>query len=322
MNMRIKAAALGCLAASASVFAEVKLNDNFSVNGYAAASYKYLDVKPGGSSNSTDLDTALLGSTFSFKPVTGAVSVLYTHNGYDEVALLDAYVTYKSVDGFSFTAGNFLSYMGYESFYPTNMDQITFANGDFLAPIPGYHTGVRADYAGETSNAGFAIVDSVYSPYSAVRGDGEIRHNAGFEYFYSYTGIKDVTLWAGVAYDTAGGFQGSQSVIMFDFWASYKVSDKVRVAAEYANKNGGPGAKGYNWLAFLNYSINEKVSCAFRVSGEKLTSGGPGFTKYTICPAYTITKNVLVRAEYSHQNYTNAGSDSANYFGVQTVFRF
>ena len=325
MNMRVTAAALAVLATSVSALADIKIDDHFTVSGYAVASYKYVDASPGGSSHDTNVDTALLGTSFDFKPVSGKVSAAFFNGGFgptgaNELTLLDAYVTVQMADGFSATAGNFLSYMGYESFYPVNMDQITFANGDFLAPIPGYHTGARIDYAGATSSAGFAILDSVYSPKGPIRGDGEIKHNAGFEYFYSYTGIKDLTLWAGIAYDTAGGFQGKQSVTMLDFWASYKVSDKVRVAAEYANKDGGPGAKGYNWLTFLNYSITEKTSCAFRISGEKVT-GGPGFTKYTICPAYAITPNVTVRAEYSHQNYTNFTTDSSNYFGVQAVFK-
>ena len=45
------------------------------------------------------------------------------------------------------------------------------------------------------------------------------RHNAGFEVFGKYTAVADLTLWAGFAYDTKGGFQPS-SVSVFDFWAS------------------------------------------------------------------------------------------------------
>ncbi len=336
MNIRTTTAALALLAASLSAMAEIKVNDNFSVNGYATASYWHRSESPGTSFNDTNLDKALLGGTFTFQPVTANVSVLYRNlptGAPNSVALLDAYLTYKAADGLSFTAGNFLSYMGYEAFHPISMDQITYANGDFLAPIPGYHTGVRIDYSGATSSTGFAVVDSVYSPNGPIRGDGEIKHNAGFEYFYSYTGIKDVTLWAGAVYDTAGGYRRNQAVTMFDFWASYKASDKIRVAAEFAHKNGGDSNTGYNWLAFLDYSINEKVSCAFRISGESVDSytiaGTPavlvpsmGFTKYTICPAYAITKNISVRAEYSHYNYTNYTLDSANEFRVQTVFKF
>lgn len=322
MNMRTTTAALAFLAASVSALAEVKLNENFSAYGYAAASYRNIDVSPGTSDSDGALDTALLGLNFKQSAVSGVLSGLYTHNGFDEFAVLDAYLTIKANDEISLTAGKFLSYMGYESFYPIYMDQITFANGDFLAPIPGYHTGIRIDHSTETSSAGIAVVDSVYSPYSAVRGDAEIDDNVGFEIFYSYKGVKDLVLWFGFAADTAGGFQGDNGVTMFDFWASYKVSDKVRVAAEYAIKNGGPGAKGYNWLGFLNYTINEKVNCTFRVSGEKLDAGGPGFTRYTVSPAYVLNEHFTVRAEYTHTSYTNSGIDNANYFGVQTVLKF
>src|SRR5262249_34726981 len=151
------------------------------------------------------VDTALLGTTVNFKPVTGVASVLYTPTstpGASEVTLLDAYVTYDAGGGVTVTGGKFLSYLGYESFYPIYMDQITYANGQFLAPIPGYHSGLRLDYSDSANAAGIAVVDSVYSPFGATRGDGELKHNAGLEAFYSYKGIKDVTLWAGIAYDS------------------------------------------------------------------------------------------------------------------------
>ena len=47
--------------------------------------------------------------------------------------------------GTSVTAGKFLSYLGYEAFDIPNMTQVSYANGDFLGAIPGYHTGVRVD---------------------------------------------------------------------------------------------------------------------------------------------------------------------------------
>ena len=332
MNMRVKAAAFAFLAASVSAMADIKLNDNISLNGYAVGSYQLTSPSPGASSDTFQVDTALLGSTFTFKPVTGAVSVLYTPNTANEVTLLDANVTYDAGGGVSFTGGKFLSYLGYESFYPINMDQISYANGQFLGPIPGYHSGLRLDYSDAANSAGIAVLDSVYSPYNATKGDGELKNNQGFEAFYSYKGIKDVVLWAGLAYDTKGGFQ-PHDVLTLDFWASYQIDKAARIAAEYANKDGGPGAKGYNWLAFLDYSFNDKASCAFRVSGENMSDGGPSFTKYTICPGYALTANLTVRAEYSYTKYsgystvdntteTTINHDSASFFGVQAVFKF
>jgi hypothetical protein len=201
------------------------------------------------------------------------------------------------------------------------MDQISYANGDFLGAIPGYHSGVKVDYADKVQGVGVAVVDSVYSPYGGVRGDGELKHNAGLEGYYTYTGVSDLTLWAGFAYDTKGGFQ-PHSVFTFDFWAAYNVTKSLRVAAEFVSKDGGTGAKGTNWLLFANYTFSDKVSSTFRVSGEEMADGGPKFTKYTIAPAYALTANLAVRAEYSYYNYSNYSSSDASFFGVQLVLKF
>ena len=94
------------------------------------------------------------------------------------------------------------------------------------------------------------------------------------------------------------------------------------VGAEYAYKDGGIGNKGYNWLGVLTYGFTDKVSSAFRISGEKLNDGGPGFTKYTIAPGYAVTDKLTVRAEVSYYDYTRYGTDHATFYGVQAFFKF
>ncbi len=347
---KLAGGAAAILTLAATAFADIKINDNITFSGYAVGGYMNYKAQgydavdslfdaskpiPGGS-NSNDVLTKF---TLNYKPVTGVISLNYFPNlPTSELTVLDAYVTYDAGSGSSFTLGKFLSYLGYESFYPASMDQISYANGDFLAPIPGYHTGARYDYADKVQAFGVAVVDSVYSPYGGTRGDGEWQHNGGLEVFYSYTGITDVTLWAGLAYDTKGGFQ-PHSVTTLDFWASYNITKAARVAAEYVNKDGGNGNKGYNWITFLDYSFTDKVSCAFRISGEKLSDysvaeddgedgtvlvnvSGPSFTKYTISPAIALTPNLKLRAEYSYYSYSDYITSKANFYGVQVVFTF
>ena len=53
-----------------------------------------------------------------------------------------------------------------------------------------------------------------------------------------------------------------------------------------------------------------------------MDDGGPGFTKYTICPAYAVTDHLTVRAEYSYYSYTNYSTKKASFFGVQGIFKF
>lgn len=328
MNMRIKTAAtLAFLAASVSAMAEVKLNDNLSVSGYVVGSYKNMKSSGSPSDDLYAFDAIKTSLTATFKPVTGVFSLYYpyTEASGKEVRILDAYATLDVGKGYSVTAGNFLSYLGYEAFDPVNMNQITYGaptSGPLFA-IPAYHSGARIDFSSEANSWGLAVVDSVYNGPNIVNGDGEISHNAGFEGFYKYTGTKNLTLWSGFAYDTKGQKPiHLDKVLTLDFWAEYKVDDKSTVALELSNFSGGKMGKGTSWLAYYGYAFSENTSCAFRVSGTSLGSAtaGSDYIQYTVCPTYKISKNFSIRAEYSHYDYDVGGN--SRLFAVQALFKF
>jgi hypothetical protein len=321
MNKRSKLAAALSLATALTALADVKINDNLSISGYLEGSYQSTSPTPGPSSDSFNIDSAQLLFTGTFKPVTAVASLYYVPNAAKETTLLDAYATYDAGNGFSITGGKFLSYLGYESFFTVNNPEISYANGDFLAPIPGYHDGVHVDYGDKDFGVGAALVDSVYSGPYYLKGDGELKHNAGFEGFFTYKGVTDLTLWAGIAYDTKGSFE-LYSVTTLDFWLQYQIDKKTAIGAEYAHKDDGPTDTGYNWLTVLTYSFTDKFSGAARISGEKLDNGGPGFTKYTLAPSYAVTSNLTVRAEVSYYDYDNYAKSKATFFGVQAYFKF
>jgi hypothetical protein len=343
MNLKKITAALAVTATTLTAFADVKVNDNLTVSGYAAGAYTYYKANGAPSIDSLfdagkappgagDANDVLVRFSGNFKPVTGVVSINYfpgipdIGGAKNELTLLDAYATLDLGAGSTVTLGKFLSYLGYESFYPALMDQVSYANGDFLAPVPAYHTGAKYDFAEKTFGFGVAAIDSVYSPYGPTRGDGELKHNGGFEGYFTFTGIENLTLWAGFAHDTKGNFQ-PHSVTTIDVWASYQLTKQIKIAAEYINKDGGyvPSVynnKGHNWLTYLNYAFSDKVSSVFRISGEEMSNGGPRFVKYTVAPTYNVNANFLLRAEYSYYDYKNYASSSADFFGVQAVFKF
>jgi hypothetical protein len=322
MNTRFKLAAALSLAASLTAFADIKVNDSFSVSGYAAGSYRTTDPDPGPAADKFDLDAVKTLFSTNFKPVTGVISLYYQPNAPHDVTVLDAYATVDVGGGSTITAGKFLSYLGYEAFDLVNMSQISYANGDFLGPIPGYHSGVKYDYSDKDVGFGLALLDSVYSGSYYLKGDGELRHNAGFEGYFVYKAIPDVTVWAGFAYDTKGNvIHKNDEILTLNLWASYNLTKDSSLGLEYVNKDGGIGDKGYNWLVFFGQNFTPKVSTAFRLSGEKMKSG-PGFTKYTVAPAYKVNDNFLVRAEVSYYDYTKYTADSALFFGIQSVLKF
>lgn len=342
MNLRLKLTAAVALASTVSAFADVKVNDNLTISGYAAASYESFDLDPGtswhsffdGSKDTPSADAAKLIFTGNFKPVTGVASIFYIPKipkgvMKNEVTILDAYLTLDAGSGFSVTAGKFLSYLGYEAFDPVNMSQITYGavTVGTLSAIPAYHSGAKVDYADKEVGYGFAIVDSVYSNKGIDRGDGEFKHNAGFEGYVTSKGLGDLTLWAGFAYDTKGNFQ-PHSVLTLDFWAQYAINKQLTVAGEFSTKDGGAWAKGWTWLAYSNYAFTDQFSTVFRVSGEQLSgstkkaTGAQEFIQYTVGPSFKINDHLIVRAEYSYYDYSGGPLNSKSLWAVQGIIKF
>jgi len=353
MKIRLKFAGIAALAAAVPAFAQVKVNDSLTVTGWAVGSYQYLSPSAGPSSDSLNIDAGLLQATLTpttAKKVTAVFSLYYRPSGGSaltgdsggvspsgsEATLLDAYVTYAASDTVNITAGKFLSYLGYESFYLNQDNMITLANQQLLAPIPGYHEGFKLDYSPDkTDTMGFSVTDSEYQKpgYDATEGDGEIQHNGGFEAYYQNTAINNLTVWAGVGYetktqpgaDTDGVLQaGGADVFVGDIWASYTL-DKAgdQVVAEEIYKSGGTGNKGSNWLFYYQYNVpNTKISSWFCVSGEEVEGGGPSYTKYSISPTYTYNANLQFRLQYSYTDYSTYVIKDANYFGMEVLFKF
>jgi hypothetical protein len=364
--------ATALLALTITASAEIKLNDNISTSGYLAGSNRYTSqviqsgyaYNPDGSfvygshidkKDSFEVDAAKLRFDLNYKPVTGVVSLYHQPDG--NVTILDAYVSYDAGHGISITGGKFQSWLGFEAFDPVDMYQISYANNDFLNAAPSYHSGVSVGYSDGDYNTGIAILDSVYSG-GYLKGDGELRHNAGFEAHVAYMGIKDVVLWSGIAYESRRTYDDSlvyysspyylsniaaPSIVTLDFWASYQMDKATLFAVEYAHKNGDAhGDRGYNWLFLTHRSFTEKFSTAVRVSGEHVNSyrlsstwlvQQPNFTKFTIAPAYAVTANLSLRGEISYYNYSNYNYTDANtfqsrslnhstYFAVQALFKF
>ncbi len=142
------------------------------------------------------------------------------------------------------TAGKFLSYLGYESFYQISDNMISLADQALLSPIPGYHEGVKMDYAPDKADTlGVAVVDSLYQKpgYNATEGDGDFKHNAGFEGYYTYTGVTNLQIWAGAGFETttkpgvdSSGVTEKQGtgVTVLDLWGTYtldKAGDQIAV---------------------------------------------------------------------------------------------
>jgi hypothetical protein len=124
MNTPFKLAAAVSLAASLTAFADVKVNDNFSVNGYAVGSWTTTDPDAGKRNETFFKNGTLFGNTDAVKagvlgksgPVSGYASILYAPaaGSTNEAGLLDAYVTFEHLPAVQLQIGQFNTPFGLE----------------------------------------------------------------------------------------------------------------------------------------------------------------------------------------------------------------
>lgn len=320
------------LLVSLPALADVKVNENFSTSGYAVGSYQYVDPSGAPASDSFDLNAAKINFNTKFEPVTGSVGIFYTQtaSGTNNLTLIEAHASYNAGSGVSITGGRFLSWMGYEAFDAPNKNQVSSAyinpHGTIMF-YPAYHEGVKLKYSTPEMTTGVALLDSLNGP-SIFRGDGELQHNYGMEAFVSYTAVKDLTIWAGIGYDSAGAQPYQKAAVtLYNVWVNYTVGNAT-LAAEYLYQDAGVGSKGSDGLVLLDYKFTKQLSSAFRISTGKLkdissTKRGLGFTKYTVSPAYAINEHFMIRPEISFLNYKNNGPiGRETFYALQAVFKF
>lgn len=280
-------------------------------SGYAVVTGSISKDSGAASVSDLDLTAAKFGVNAKLASNVSAYASLY-YNGTD-ADLLDAYVTFDAGSGLTITAGNFLSYMGYEAFDAINMTQISYANGGLLGgPVPAYHTGVKVDYTAGVHGIGAAVVDSIYGP-TLFNGDGDYT-TKGLEAYYTYKGIKDTQIWLGGLQDNDNG--GA----VYDLWVSYALSKTDSIGAEYLVKE----SDGYNWLLAYTKAVDSKISVTARLSGESSDVQDAKFVKYTISPSYAFTDKFTVRAEVSYTDFSGAGATTtgSTFYAIQSLFKF
>jgi hypothetical protein len=317
-KLLVIAASLLALATGAQ--AQVALSPNVSASGYAAASWTHVNST---ATDRLDIDSALLKFTGKSDPVTGVVSFYYVPGsavppGDSDLHVLDAHVTWNIGSGWTVQGGRFLSWMGYESFFTINNPEISGANT--AAVIPGYEDGIRLVYTEKDWNAGVALVDSTFGSPSAFKGDGELKTDYGVEAYASYSGITDTTIWLGVAYQSVPG--PAKAAALVDLYAQYQVSKDLYVAGEITVTDNVLAQDAETWLLLANYTYDNNVSVAFRVSGDTYNGPVADDIKYTLAPTYKVNDAFSVRAEVSYTNVYGKVNANPVFLGVQALYKF
>ncbi len=307
------------LASSAS--AEVKLTDNLSVAGYAAGSYQYVDNNA--SSDRLDIDAADIDFNFKKDQVSAKLGLFYapqnllTGAGNVDLTLLDANLTYDFGNGHSVTGGKYLSWLGYEPFH---LPGRSFVTPHFTTnSIPGYRSGVKYNYSDSEWSGGFGISDS---EYSGIKGDGELNNSFGAETFVSYTGVKDIVIFAGLGVEKSKASDSERYIA--NLWASYNIDAKLSVAAEYVyNKfDGFSDTENHTFLTEAKYKIDAKTAVAARVQYLNESGSNVKGLGFGVAPSYKVTENLEIRGELGYTDFDGNFQGDAINAAVQAVFTF
>ncbi len=303
--------------------AEVKLDDYFSIDGYATGAATVTEGTPADDKQLVDTgrvyDSFLFALNGKYENFTARVSLLAldaTNNGLTQDAgLLDAYVTYKA-GSIAVTGGKYLGWLGYESFHSVNNAFISFSQATYASP---YSTGAKVEYLGETFSTGISVRDSQVGPGGTFfEGDGEFSNDVGYEAYALYTGIKGLTLFAGAGYEDVDGFG---EVYTWDVWASYAFTDKLSVAAEISTTE---ETTQYSWLIQPTYAVSDKLSVAARLTGSDGDNGAGDVIGYGAASTYTLTKNFSIKGEITKTDTDAAAPAQGDVFSyaIQGIFKF
>jgi len=290
--------------------AEIVLTDDLSAYGYIDMAYATSD-----DASSYEGSVAEFELGFAFTPADSQWSAVtelsFDNNSGDFDAAKGTVnnsaefetvtITYAYSDALSFTAGNMLTYQGFETFDATGLYQNSYqgilSTDNGVVYSAGYAFGASVDYVTDMYSVGFW----------AGEGDGD---EGSFEYFAKFTGVENLTVVAVLADD---GVYDSHNL-----WASYEI-DAFTFAAEYYKTDyTGTADDTETYMALAYYAMGDAGLTLRYTTGEHK---GDDFEKITFSPSYAFSDSVFGLLEYSYADVKDQDTESS-YLAAELIFSF
>ncbi|EWH10875.1 phosphate-selective porin O and P [Catenovulum agarivorans DS-2] len=293
------AAALATVTASPAVNAsDFSLTDSLSVTGFIDMSYVYTDADGASSTSTSGLDQFEIDLLYSFDDKLNAQVDLEYKDSKGAVALEQAFFTYAVTDEFTFKAGRFLSYSGWETEEPTGLFQ--YSGTGYAKHFYGYYQqGISGLYSTDGFAAALSIINSPYSPTDTN------SEKPGYEAMVAVMPTDAITV---KAFYLADGDTNTTNV-----WGSYSAGD-LTLAAEYNLGDYEDGSDGSGYLFMANYAMGS-AGITVRYHDYEVENAD-GSTKddgsaITISPSYAVSDNLLMVFEYRmDESDVNGDSDT------------
>jgi hypothetical protein len=212
-------------------------------------------------------------------------------------------VTYAYSDALSFTAGNMLTYQGFEAADATGLYQFSYQGiGGNPVYSAAYAPGASVDYVTDSYELGWWI------------GGYEGEADASYEYYAAYTGVENLTVKFIYADDP--GYE------TYNTWASYDYGD-FTFAAEYTSTDNEDTEDDLEVFMALVYYAYGDAGLTLRYSSGEYSDDdfeGDDFTRFTVSPSYAFSDNVFGLVEYSVDDIKGDGTDTS--LAAELIFSF
>lgn len=303
MTNQLKALlAAGVVASTSALNAEIVLTEDLSLSGYIDMGMSDFD-SPG---DTFSADIYQVEMDFNFTTETYSAVAELAYDGFS-VEFETVTITYGITDELSVTAGNILSYMGWETYDSTGLYQFTYAYRNFLPLYPAYAVGASLDYTTDMFSFGVWV------------GEGG-SEEVSVEVAGKFTGVEGLTIFVGYADDP--------TYEMYNVWGSYEI-EGFTFALEYVNWEDMPsGSESVGYLAMVNYAVdNFGFTVRYSVQEDETAAGvtiGEDWEALTFSPSYAFSDNLLGLIEYSAildgGYFGDADTDYA--WGVELIYTY
>ena len=299
------------LATGASLFAysanaEIIITDELSLYGYMDLAYS--DTDNGSDESSESVAEFELGFLFETpdSPFFAQMELSFSDDDTDDTDFETAIVGYNYNENLVLSAGNILSYQGWETYDATGLYQFSYAGrGQNPFYTAAYAVGAAADYATDSFALGVWI------------GDSDDYSGTSYEFLAAYTGVEGLTIKAIYADDPG--------YTTYNLWASYELGGFTFAAEyiinEYEETVAGDVDETNGYLLLVNYAW-EKAGLTLRYSAQEddLVGGGSleDFSMVTLSPSYVFSDKLSALVEVSFIEE----EEDETFYAVEMIYAF
>lgn len=295
------------IASAGAAHADLTLAEGLTVKGFVDMSATYTDLDSG-SDTTMSWDQWEIQFDYDFKNgVTARVDIDDNNDG-DGVAVEVASITAAFAGDFSFTAGLFLSALGFEGPEPVDLWQYSYSAT--VIGYPGYSQGAALAYGTDLLWLYGAVLDGSYDS------DGD-ADDVSIEVAAALTPSEDLKFFLGYASQDFDTYEQG----IANFYLVYTIGS-LSLAAEYnyLMEIGEADNDGSGWILAALWGFAENASVTFRTSGVDLDVTGEHI-EYTFSPSYTFNDNLFGLLEFRYDDFDDDALDAFT-AAAELVFTF